>query len=37
MDKFLIRTNESKDAGFKLTNEIVDFLKSRGKIVDIEV
>lgn len=37
MNRFLIRTNESKDAGFELTNQIVDLLKAKGKTVDIEV
>lgn len=37
MERFLIRTNESKDAGFKLTNMIGDFLKANGKKYDIEI
>lgn len=37
MKHFLIRTNESKDAGFKLTNEIKDFLEKNQKKVSLEI
>jgi NAD+ kinase len=37
MNRFLVRTNESKDKGFVLTDKIKDFLESNGKIVDVEV
>lgn len=37
MNRFLVRTNESKDEGFKVTNLIKDFLEKNGKIVDLEV
>ena len=37
MKHFLIRTNESKDKGFEVTNLIKDFLEKNGKTVEIEV
>ena len=37
MKHFLIRTNESKDQGFEVTNLIKDFLEKNGKTVEIEV
>lgn len=37
MNRFLIRTNESKDANFKLTDVIVDFLKKNNKAYEVEV
>ncbi|MBP5660604.1 MAG: NAD(+)/NADH kinase, partial [Lachnospiraceae bacterium] len=37
MDRFLIRTNESKDEGFKTTNLIKDFLESHGKTAILEI
>lgn len=37
MDRFLIRTNESKDEGFKTTNIIKDFLESHGKTAILEI
>lgn len=37
MNRFLIRTNESKDEGFKTTNLIRDYLEKNGKEVIIEV
>ena len=37
MDRFLVRTNESKDAGFEVTNQIKKFLEDNGKTVDIEI
>lgn len=37
MNRFLVRTNESKDEGFKVTNLIKDYLEKNGKIVDLEV
>ena len=36
MERFLIRTNESKDENLKITNSIADFLKEKGKTVVIE-
>ncbi|MCR5279327.1 MAG: NAD(+)/NADH kinase [Lachnospiraceae bacterium] len=36
MNRFLIRTNESKDPGLKVTASIEDFLVSRGKVVAVE-
>lgn len=37
MNRFLIRTNESKDKGFQITNAIKDYLEKNGKTVDIEI
>lgn len=37
MKKILICTNESKDAGFEITNQITDFLKKNGVNVEVEV
>jgi len=37
MKHFLIRTNESKDKGFEVTNLIKDFLEKNGKTVEVEV
>ncbi len=37
MNRFLIRTNESKDKGFQITNVIKDYLEKNGKTVDIEI
>ncbi len=37
MERFLIRTNESKDTGFEVTDMIKNFLTEKGKIVDIEI
>lgn len=37
MNRFLVRTNESKDEGFKVTNLIKEYLEKNGKIVDLEV
>ncbi|MCR4727151.1 MAG: NAD(+)/NADH kinase [Lachnospiraceae bacterium] len=36
MERFLIRTNESKDENLQVTKSIADFLKSKGKTVTIE-
>jgi NAD+ kinase len=37
MKHFLIRTNESKDQGFEVTNLIKDFLEKNGKTVELEI
>lgn len=37
MKHFLIRTNESKDQGFEVTNLIEDFLEKNGKTVELEI
>lgn len=37
MNRFLVRTNESKDKGFETTNFIKDFLEKNGKTVSIEI
>lgn len=37
MSHYLIRTNESKDAGFEVTNHIKDYLEKNGASVDIEI
>lgn len=37
MNRFLVRTNESKDKGFEVTNIIKNFLEKNGKEVVIEV
>ena len=37
MKHFLIRTNESKDKGFEVTNLIKDFLEKNGKTVELDI
>lgn len=37
MERFLVRTNESKDEGFKITNLIKSILEENGKTVDVEI
>lgn len=37
MKHFLIRTNESKDQGFEVTNLIKDFLEKNGKTVELDI
>lgn len=37
MNRFLLRTNESKDAGFEVTNLIKDYLEKNGKEVIVEI
>ena len=37
MERFLIRTNQSKDGDLAITNGIKDYLESRGKKVSIEL
>lgn len=37
MDRFLVRTNESKDEGFEITNLIKNYLERNGKTVELEI
>ena len=37
MERFLIRTNETKDSGLEITKRISDFLTSHGKTVSVEL
>lgn len=37
MSRYLVRTNESKDAGFKVTDTIREFLEKHGDSVEIEI
>ena len=37
MDRFLVRTNESKDEGFEITNLIKNYLEKNGKTVELEI
>ncbi len=37
MKRFLVRTNESKDPGFKITDKITDYLKAHGCEFEVEV
>ena len=37
MSRYLVRTNESKDFNFEVTNYIRDYLEKKGNTVDIEI